>query len=519
MATNAKKGGKKKKDYSFKFLNRFMLVQLFLILALCLYITNAICKRAKVNAKEHLQAIGLQRSEVIEDYVANAEATLNAFAKAPQLQDLLESPDDSKLVAAAQKYNSAFAEGLAGLEGLYICDWNSKTLTHSNLATVGVVIREGDSLASLRESIVAAGKQVYTTGILISPSTGKQVISMYQGIYDEKGNPIGFAGFAVDTVALLDKLNAMESPGLTTAFYSMLDVGKKVYVFDDQEEAGNEIKQPDLLNTIEDVKGKSEAISGDYEFDAGTMKVVGTYQYMPKRQWIFLMNADKREVYKLVNAMIMFMVVFTGLMAGMMLLFTYLNRKQERVNERLLSSIDKIKETKHSLTSAMYNDVLTDVGNRIRFSMDVDNITDGQTNPYYFALFNIMDFSTINTSFGNDTGDTLLVRTSDILKEKFDATNIYRTGSDEFVVVIKTENGTPRQDIILDNVNESLRKLVQPETVAGVGTIYPKYRVAVIKKTSDIDTSVITIMKEMTKMKGEATLGMIDFSDLSDPTV
>jgi GGDEF domain-containing protein/preprotein translocase subunit SecG len=524
MATIAKKGGKKKKDYSFKFLNRFMLVQLVLILALCLFITNAISKRAKDSAKLHLQTLGVQRAEVVENYVANAESTLHSFAKAPQIRELLMCTNEKErkeLTQIVQDYTSAFAEGLEGLEGLYVCDWNSKTLTHSSLKTVGVVIREGDSLEGLRSSIMDAGKEIFNAGLLVSPNSGTSVISMYQGIYDDDGNPVGFAGFAINTNNLRDKLNSLETLGWSSAFYSMIDCTQKVYVFDEDDEklAGSEIVLPDLLRTIEEVRGVEEVVTDVYEFKMGPLDAVGTYYYMPNRQWILMMNANRREVYNLVNAMIMFMVTFTALMVAMLTLFTYLNRKQERVNERLLSSIEKIKETKHSLTSAMYNDVLTDVGNRIRFSMDIDNISDSQTNPYYFALFNIIDFSSINTSFGNDTGDTLLVRTADILKEKFDATTIYRTGSDEFVVVIKTENGIPRQEFILDDVNETLRKLVLPEDVPGVGTIYPKYRVAVVKKSSDIDTSVITVMKEMTKMKGEAMLGMIDFSDLSDPTV
>jgi diguanylate cyclase (GGDEF)-like protein len=518
MAKNAPKAGKKKKDYSFKFLNRFMIIQLLLILALSVFITNAICSRAKVNAKEHLSALGNERAFVIEDFVSNAEATLNAFSKAPQILDVLENPNDAKAVKAAQDYNSAFAEGLTGLEGLYICDWDSKTLTHSTLATVGKVIRSGQSLSDLQLSIQSAGNEVYTLGVLVSPSSGNTVLSMYKGISDSEGHLKGFVGYAIETKALVNKLNEMKTPGVTTSFYAMLDVPSKTYVFDQEsdEAAGTPIAQEDLLRTCDEVKGKNEAVTDTYEYKAGPMTVLGTYEYMPKRQWILLMNADKKEVYNLVNAMIMFMVVFIILQAAAMTMFSYLNRKQERVNERLLSSIDKIKETKHSLSSAMYNDVLTAVGNRVRFAMDMDNVTDSQNNPYYFAMFNIIDFSGINTQFGNDTGDTLLIRTADILKEKFDASSIYRTGSDEFVVVVKTESGNPRQEVVLDNVNEALRKLVLPEAVEGIGTLYPKYRVAVIKKNNEIDPTVITVMKEMTKMKGEAVLGMIDYSDLTE---
>ena len=37
-----------------------------------------------------------------------------------------------------------------------------------------------------------------------------------------------------------------------------------------------------------------------------------------------------------------------------------------------------------------------------------------------------------------------------------------------------------------------------------------------VRKTTGIDASVITILKEMTNAKGEATVGAIDYSDLSE---
>lgn len=516
MAITTTKGKKKKKDLSFNFLNRFMIIQFVLILGLCIFITIVVAKRAKQNANEHLQTMGSQRLAVVENYVENAETILNSFAKAPVFQKLLENPNDAALLKEAQDFNSAFAEGISGLEGIYICDWNSKTLTHSSLKTVGVVIRKDDKLTELQSSIQESGTKVYNTGVLISPNSQKAVLSMYKGIYDASGHAIGFAGFAIDTEDLLTKLGNIKTTGFESVIYALLDCKNLKYIFADDANTGDDIVIPDILNTIRDVKNKTVEPDAVYEYSVPTQgSMVGVYDYMQDRQWMLLMNAPSKDVYSLRNGMYMFMTIFTGLMFALMLLFTYLNRKQERVNQKLLSSIEKVKETKASLTSAMYNDILTDVGNRIKFSIDIDG-SDGRTNPYYFAYFNLADFSNINTQFGNDSGDTLLVRTADILKQKYEADSIYRTGSDEFVVVFKTSGGVPRQESIIESVNETLRNLVQPESVQGLGTIYPKFRVAVIKKTNDIDTSVITVMKEMTKMKGEAVLGMIDFSDLSE---
>jgi GGDEF domain-containing protein len=522
MATTARAGGKKKKkkEYSFKFLNRFMLIQFVLVLALCIFITVMVSNRAKENANNNIMTIRRERLQMVENFAKNAETILDSFSKAPEIQKFLENPSDSTLKKTVQEYNSAFAASIDGLEGLYVCDWNSKTLTHSTLSTVGKVIREGERLNDLHTHLTASGSDVYTSGMVLSPTTGAMVLSLYKAIPPSSGSgtPVGFVGFAVDTSSLREQLKEVKTEGMDTAIYGLIDCSTEppTYIFADDADAGSPVVIPDVINTINDVRSGSVPNEDIYEYKLpGNPTFVGTYEYTSRRQWLLMFNAESREVYSLRNAMRMFMGVFTILMVALMALFTYLNRKQERVNERLLTSMEKVKETRASLNSAMYNDILTDVGNRIKFAIDIDG-SDGRNNPYYFAMFNLIELSNINTQFGNDSGDSLLVRTANILKEKFEASTIYRTGSDEFVVVFQTVGGTPRQESIIDSVNDVLRNLVQPETIQGLGTIYPKYSVAVIKKTTDIDSSVITIMKEMTKMKGEAVLGMIDFSDLSE---
>lgn len=520
MATTAKKGGKKKKEYSFKFLNRFMLIQFILIFGLCIVITELVANRAKENANNHITTIRHERMQVVENYAANAESTLTAFAKAPQIQQLLENQSDDTLQKEVQAYTVSFSEGLAGLDGLYVCNWDSKALAHSSGNIVGNVLLN-NNLKTVQDKLIELGttgsKSVYTVGMVDSKTTsGTVALSLVKAVYGKSGTPVGFVGFDLKTDDLQARLRELKTPGLDTAIYALLDCTEQRYILADDADAGSPIVIPDILNTINDVKTGTVPPDDIYEYKLpGMPRFIGTYELMPERNWMILFNAESGEVYALRNSMYIFMSIFTGLMIALMLLFTYLNRKQERVNERLLNSIEKAKETKASLNAAMYNDILTDVGNRIKFAIDIDG-SDGRANPYYFALFNLIDLSNINTQFGNDSGDALLVRTADILKQKFDPSTVYRTGSDEFVVVFQTSSGSPSQETIMDSVNEVLRNLVQPEAVQGLGTIYPKFSVAVIKKTTDIDSSVVTIMKEMTKMKGEAVLGMIDFSDLSE---
>ena len=69
-------------------------------------------------------------------------------------------------------------------------------------------------------------------------------------------------------------------------------------------------------------------------------------------------------------------------------------------------------------------------------------------------MFNIAGFSDINSRYGNDTGDWLLVRTVDILNQVFKNSRIYRTGSDEFIVAFQVNSAERKTgDILLCLLN------------------------------------------------------------------
>ncbi|MBP3273027.1 MAG: GGDEF domain-containing protein, partial [Ruminococcus sp.] len=63
-------------------------------------------------------------------------------------------------------------------------------------------------------------------------------------------------------------------------------------------------------------------------------------------------------------------------------------------------------------------------------------------------------------------------------------------------------------------VNTAFRQLMVPEKIDNMGAIYPKFKIAVIKRSSAADTSVVSALKDMTNRTGEATYGMIDYREM-----
>ncbi len=497
-----------------------MIIQFVLMLALSLFITKKVSDITKENATAQLSAIANERARTVTDYMDDAESKLRLFATDARVIELLNHTSDEQALNAAQKCTDAFSLEIGGLEGLYIADWDSKVYTHNVSSAIGTTIRMGEDLTELQTQIDSASPDVLNLGIMVSPTTNKKVISAYKAVIGQNGKPVGFVGMALDADYAMERLANIKAPGLEHSTYTMMDVVKAEYVFDqdDPNNAGVPVSLPDLVRTCDEYRnGINTDISTTYEYSLPVVgSFVGASVWVPERNWVLMMNDQRSEVYNVAYAMRMFLGFFCALILALMILFAFLNKKQEKVNLKLVASVERANQTKNSLNSVMFNDVLTEAGNRVKLSLALSDITDSKTNPYFFAMFNLMDFSNINTAFGSDTGDDMLIRTANELKTAFPAGSVYRTGSDEFVVMLRTEGGNPRIDTMLSDVDNVLKKLIIPQNIEGVGTLYPKYKVSVIKKNSDIDASIITILKEMTNARGEAIVGRVDFSDLSE---
>ena len=80
----------------------------------------------------NLETVVQERSQIIENYIRSTENTLTAFSRAGEAISAMRNPEDPDVFAAAQAYTETFSADVANLEGLYISEWNSHVLTHTN---------------------------------------------------------------------------------------------------------------------------------------------------------------------------------------------------------------------------------------------------------------------------------------------------------------------------------------------------------------------------------------------------
>ena len=497
-----------------------LIIQLIIMIILSLGITKKISSTTRKDSIAHMQTITNERAHIIQTYVQNAEKTLSYFSNAEAVRNILLDPDNKEYVAAAQKYTEDYSAdiGLANVEGLWIGTWDTHCIAHTNPEVVGMQTRqETDKQKELQDALIRAGNGVYNTGIILSPASGKQIVSMYQAVYNDKDEPIGFVGLGIYTEQLVNTLNDLEIKGVKYASYTMINVNDNKYIFNNDENAiGKATTNQNILKICRELSDNGGKTEGNFKYknkDTGT-EYISIYTYMPKYNWLLMMDDTKDEVYSLAHAMRTYMLIFAIAIVILTLLFAYLNNKQEKANQKLASTIIKSNKTKESLYTAMFKDVLTDVRNRIAFSMDFEEVNSPTSHPYYFVMLNIANFSDINSRYGNDIGDWILVRTVDVINQVFKKCRIYRSGSDEFVIAIQVDEATDsKQNEIIEDTADIFKRLTAAQTTPS-GKINFGFMSAVARKSGKVNTSVITVLKDMINKDPQASFGHINFTDM-----
>lgn len=239
------------------------------------------------------------RTAIIEEYVDKAEKLLIAYSKAPVVAELLRAPQDARAVKAAQGYTEDFYAGLEGWEGIYIAEWNTHVLTHSNPAVVGITTREGEPLKQLQDAMTAAG-DIYNTGIIISPASQQLALSLYCPVYDTDGRTIlGYVGGAQFAESLKELLDGLSVKGMEDARDYMINTATGVHIFDeDQERMAMPIEDTMLRDVISAVSGGgSSGGSMEYTSEEG-VKCIAVYQAMEERGWAVVLSDSQSEIYR-----------------------------------------------------------------------------------------------------------------------------------------------------------------------------------------------------------------------------
>lgn len=265
---------------------------------LFIFMNSSVTVSAHDNAVNNMQTAAIDRSEIIQNYIKSTEDTLTAYLKAEQIYDLLRDPSNAEYVSAAQKYTENFGKDLTNLEGIYASSWDTKMLTHTNVNVVGKVTRPDEGKRKQLHDAILATEGVYNTGIIISPASGEQVISMYKAVREEDGSHIGLGGIGIFTSGLVDKLNELPLDGLSGAQYFLVNANTGEYIFHPDTEKITTVAEEEFVNDIiAQVKGQSEDVCGSINYkDENGRKNIAAFNSLSEQGWVFILSDKSSEV-------------------------------------------------------------------------------------------------------------------------------------------------------------------------------------------------------------------------------
>ena len=190
---------------------------------------------------------------------------LKGFASAPIVTEALLAPDNQWVQEAAQQFTLDYFGSLEGWEGIYLATWDSQVLTHPNAGAIGMVLREGDSLTTLQDNILKASNGVFNTGILTSPASGQNIMSMYTPVMLD-GEPIGFVGCGFYVKDIADQISDVSKLGLSSAYVYIVDRQGMMLAHPDESKIGNPVENAAVKEVISRLDAGEELTSDIIEY-------------------------------------------------------------------------------------------------------------------------------------------------------------------------------------------------------------------------------------------------------------
>lgn len=256
-------------------------------------------KLIKDSEQSHMENMLTAQTSLINEYITRQEESLIAYSKTPTVRELLKDVNNTEKLASAQTYTQDYYKELDNWEGLYIGEWNTHCIAHSNPKVVGITLREGASLKALQDAMTSRNG-LYNSGIIVSPVSGKLILSMYCPVFDENGTTIvGYVGGGPFVDNLKSTLNKIHSENDTTGYY-MINVETGMYIFaDDETLIATEIQDSMLLNIIEQIKAGNTVGELKYKNENGNQ--IANFQYIDEYGWAVVSFDNEKNIYAIAN--------------------------------------------------------------------------------------------------------------------------------------------------------------------------------------------------------------------------
>ncbi len=296
----SKKSDKSKLDLRMTLLLYALIPLLFSSIILSIVLISKSTSELEKSTSNSLLSIIEGTGAAFDSAVATNEHTLQTFASAPIVTEVLKNPNDPAIAAKAQQYTLDFFGKLEGWEGLYIADWGTTTKTHPSEAMIGVTLREGDRLTSLQDSMLAANG-TYNTGIITSPASGKLVMSMYYPVFID-GQPAGFVGGGAFVNDMAAKVTDVSGLQLSSAYIYFVDKEGTMLYHPDESKIGNPVENAAVKGLVARLAAGEHPTPDCITYEYKGADKFAAYYVGANDHYIAVLTADASDVLSGINS-------------------------------------------------------------------------------------------------------------------------------------------------------------------------------------------------------------------------
>lgn len=278
-----------------------LLVNLVCVLLFYLAANATMTALMKKSALEDLHASLKTQTEMTHEYIRHQEDMLTIYSDSDIVREFLKNPQDEQKRRAAQEYTERYYSRLDNWEGLYISEWNSHIIAHSSPNGIGLVTREGEYLLQLQNAMLSRNG-LYNAGIIVSPASGKLILSQYCPVFDEDGSTIlGYVGGGPYAEELKDFLASAKNSDAAT--YYLINVASRMYIFAKEEALmATEIEDAMLLDVIRTLEQNRNLQFGETEYiDEVAGNSISAFRCIPEHGWALVSCNSEENIYADVN--------------------------------------------------------------------------------------------------------------------------------------------------------------------------------------------------------------------------
>lgn len=241
-----------------------------------------------------------------------AKTIMRTFASNPDVISYLRNQDDTELGEKVQEYTKDYFGQLDGWEGIYLASWESKVLSHPTDSVVGRVMREGDRLKQLQDSMLSSDG-VYNVGIINSPASGQLIMSMYMPVMD--GNvPLGYVGAGTYVHDNIRPLDNADNIGLESAYTYVVDNQGTILYHLDSGKVGGMSENEALLEVLANLGNADSKKTGTISYVYNGVKKHAAYYVGEEQHYVAVFTTDDREILTNTKRNLNIMVISAGVL-------------------------------------------------------------------------------------------------------------------------------------------------------------------------------------------------------------